>query len=310
MATQGEQAMGDTRRLVRVRGFTLIELLVVIAIIGVLVALIMPAVQMAREAASRTQCLNNLHQLGIAAQGYHNDFGSFPAGWYCLEGDSACSAYGPTQMMWNGLTGLFMKMEYSNNFNEININLATNDVSNVTAVRRTLNGWTCPSNRRVNPVANNTSTGVATTPVAPYGFSDYRGNMAAGYDMTCQSQNFTGDPSCSFWNNGLAFKNSAVTLNDVTDGTSTTCLIGETLTGTWAQGTDCCVRTTVDRNINRPIVVNGTNSYTYWMSKHPGIVNFAMCDGSTRTIKQTINKITLIKIMTRNGGETMSSDEM
>jgi prepilin-type N-terminal cleavage/methylation domain-containing protein len=288
-------------------GFTLIELLVVIAIIGVLVALIMPAVQMAREAASKTQCLNNLHQLAIAAQGYHNDFGCFPAGWYCLEGDQACSAYGPTQMMWNGLTGLFLKMEYTNNFNELNIYMATNDVSNVTAVRRNLNGWTCPSNKRANLNTVNSTTGV-TTAVSPYGPSDYRGNMAAGYVPNCSSPQT--DPTCSFWDNGITFKNSAVSLNDVSDGTSTTCLIGETLTGTWAQGSDCCVRTTIDRTINSPIQINGKNSYTYWMSRHPGIVNFAMCDGSTRTVKQSINKQTLIKMMTRNGGETMSSDEM
>jgi prepilin-type N-terminal cleavage/methylation domain-containing protein len=288
-------------------GFTLIELLVVIAIIGVLVALIMPAVQMAREAASKTQCLNNLHQLGIAAQGYHNDFGTFPAGWYCLEGDPSCSPYGPNAMMWNGLTGLFLKMEYTNNLNELNINLATNDVSNKTAVRRNLNGFTCPSNKRANLNTINPSTGV-TTAVNPYGPSDYRGNMAAGYVFGCA--NPLTDPTCSFWDNGITFKNSAVSLNDVTDGSSTTCLIGETLQGTWAQATDCCVRTTIDRTINQPIKVNGANSYTYWISKHPGIVNFAMCDGSTRTVKQTINKNTLIKMMTRNAGETLSSDEM
>src|SRR3954463_5813618 len=65
-------------------GFTLIELLVVIAIIGVLVALIMPAVQSAREAANRTKCQNNLRQLAIAAQEYHDSFNSFPSGWYCM----------------------------------------------------------------------------------------------------------------------------------------------------------------------------------------------------------------------------------
>ena len=292
-------------------GFTLIELLVVIAIIGVLVALIMPAVQMAREAASKTQCLNNLHQLGIAAQGYHNDFGTFPAGWYCLEGDASCSAYGPTQvpnpLMWNGLTGLFLKMEYTNNFNEININLAANDVSNKTAVRRTLNGFICPSNKRANLNTVDAKSG-STTAVSPYGVSDYRGNMAAGYVAGCA--NPLTDLTCSFWDNGITFKNSAVSLNDVTDGTSTTCLIGETLQGSWALANDCCVRTTVDRNINQPIVSGGKNSYTYWISRHPGIVNFAMCDGSTRTVKQTINKNTLIKMMTRNGAETLSSDEM
>ncbi len=302
--------MGDTRRGVRVRGFTLIELLVVIAIIGVLVALIMPAVQMAREAANRTQCLNNLHQLGIAAQGYHNDFGCFPAGWYCLSGvDPNCIYNQPIQQQWNGLTGLFLKMEYVNNFNEINFSLATNDVSNSTAVYRTLNALLCPSARLQVPMQVN-SQGVAT-PVAAWGFSNYSANWAGGYNMSCQSQNFVGDPLCSYWDNGTTFMNSAVSINDITDGTSTTCLIGETLNinGYWPAATSCCVRTTIDRTINQPVKVNGNNYYIYWMSKHPGIVNFAMCDGSTRTIKATINKNTLVKLMTRNGGETLSSNE-
>ena len=64
------------------RGFTLIELLVVIAIIAVLIALLLPAVQAAREAARRAQCVNNLKQLGLAAQNYHDINGAFPAGSY------------------------------------------------------------------------------------------------------------------------------------------------------------------------------------------------------------------------------------
>src|SRR5262245_47465033 len=95
-------------------GFTLIELLVVIAIIGVLVALIMQAVQAARESANRAKCINNLKQLALAAQEYHDSFLTFPAGWYCtppiydqnsmlVSGDPNCVKYAAQPYMLNGL---------------------------------------------------------------------------------------------------------------------------------------------------------------------------------------------------------------
>ena len=300
-------------------GFTLIELLVVIAIIGVLVALIMPAVQSAREAANRTQCINNLKQLGLAGQEYHDSYGTFPAGWYCDQiNDTNCIGTLAQSYMWNGLTGLFLKLEQGNLYNSVNFTMPTNDISNITGVRMTMNLFVCPSNRRAVTTASTNTTNT----VAKLGPSDYRGNMASGFvpgitptytgnttDAT-NTVDSSGNPVLGIFDNGLTYMDSGVSIADVTDGTSNTVMIGETLTGTWAEANSCCVRTTVDRTINRPIQISGQYYYTYWMSKHPGCVNFLKCDGSVSTVTNQINKLVLVKMMTRNGGEALSSDQI
>jgi prepilin-type N-terminal cleavage/methylation domain-containing protein len=305
-------------------GFTLIELLVVIAIIGVLVALLLPAVQAAREAANRSQCQNNLKQLGLAAQGYHDTYSTFPGGWYCtppaydpaapdtpIGGDvTGCATVGtPYQpYQWSGMMGLFTRLEQENLFNEINLYYAPNNAVNSTAVRRTLTGLVCPSNRR----PETTTQAGSTQRMGP---SDYRGNMAGGMVFPDPSGPCpTLDPrnvNCLIFDNGMTYQNSSVGIADVTDGTTNTCLFGETIdpNGVWAPATSCCVRTNNDRTINRPIVSGGRNYYTYWSSKHPGTVNFVNCDGSIRSVTATINKVVLNKLMTRNGGETISADE-
>jgi prepilin-type N-terminal cleavage/methylation domain-containing protein/prepilin-type processing-associated H-X9-DG protein len=313
--------------------FTLIELLVVIAIIGVLVALIMPAVQSAREAANRAKCQNNLRQLCIASQEYHDAFASFPSGWYCaapvydannnlVSGDPNCaSTMTPyTSYMWNGMTSLFIKIEQNNLWNEINFNLYTTDPSNATSIRRTIDIFVCPSNRRAAAV----NSGTGTTAASLLGPSDYRANMAAGFipapNSNCSSLTpvsaAAANPFCLMYDNGVMYQNSTTNIADITDGTSTTVIFGESIwpIGVWSQATSCCVRTNVDRTINQPIPlnVNGTitNYWVYWGSKHPNQVNFAYCDGTVRPVTVQINKLTLNKLMTRAGGETISSDEI
>ncbi len=173
-------------------------------------------------------------------------------------------------------------------------------------MRRTLDIFVCPSNRRPTTT---TQTGSSQQ----LGPSDYRGNMAGGMilpavNTNCPTQDPT-NPYCCFYDNGITYQNSSVNMADITDGSSNTLLIGETLTGTWASATSCCVRTNTDRTINQPINIQGVNYYVYWMSKHPSQVNFVNCDGSVRPVTQTINKLVLNKLATRNGGEAISADE-
>lgn len=309
-------------------GFTLIELLVVIAIIGVLVALIMPAVQAAREAANRAKCQNNLKQLGLAGQEYHDTFLSLPSGWFCNEpqGDSASGVTGGNPLclpwaaqpdMWNGLTtGLLLKLEQTNLWNEINFNLPPTMVDNTTSTRRTLEAFVCPSNRKANAVGASTSSSFKLGP------SDYRGNSAADGNPACTdavtlpTDPFASTTPCTMFDNGVTYRNSVVSMADITDGTTQTMFIGEVIypTNSWSDGTSSCVRTLLGRTINKPITVNvnGANKtyWSYWASKHPGIVNFARCDGSVGSVTAQINKQVLVKLMTRAGGESISAEEV
>jgi prepilin-type N-terminal cleavage/methylation domain-containing protein/prepilin-type processing-associated H-X9-DG protein len=315
--------------------FTLIELLVVIAIIAVLVALIMPAVQSAREAANRAKCQNNLKQLGLASQEYHDAFGSFPAGWYCQPatydangnftgGDQNCGTLpqGLPQFqnyMWSGLIGLFLKMEQTNLYNEINFGVYYSQTvqgptapDNATSIRRTIDGYVCPSNRRPQTI----STGTGATTTSLLGPSDYRGSQASGWIPPTGDNGCSNLPpfsnTCVVYDNGVMYQNSTTTMADITDGSSTTILLGESIwpSGIWSQAPSAVVRTNIDRTINQPVPQNGVLYWTYWGSKHPSTVNFGFCDGSTRPVTTQINKIVLNKLVTRAGAETISADEI
>lgn len=223
----------------RARGFTLVELLVVLAIIGILVALILPAVQAAREAARSLHCKNNLRQIGVALQLYHDALGTFPAGYlYDGSGSSASAGGGGSggatgvrrwdamppgagagpgishRPGWGWAALILPYIEQGNLADQIDYVTAIEDPSHAQARVVRLSHLVCPSdvNTGVFTVLSNQND-----PLADAHTNSYAACFGA-YGLL----NLTPDDG-----NGLFQRNSRHATSDITDGTSHTLAIGE-----------------------------------------------------------------------------------
>src|SRR5262249_3176606 len=151
------------------KGFTLIELLVVIAIIGVLVALLLPAVQQAREAARRTQGKNNLKQNGLALHNYHDSFNLLPSGWVGGHG-GGLNIYGANG--WGWASKILPQIDQSPLFNTLNFNLPVADASQLVQRTARIPDFRCPTD--IGP-DQWTITDSSNVDLAPLATSNYAG---------------------------------------------------------------------------------------------------------------------------------------
>ncbi|MFM7319871.1 MAG: DUF1559 domain-containing protein [Isosphaeraceae bacterium] len=322
--------LSESQGAYKIRAFTLIELLVVIAIIAVLISLLLPAVQSAREAARKAQCLNNMKQIGLGLHNYHEIHNTFPPGYVSFfrrdSGDEGTAEddIGPG---WGWASQILPQLEQRTIHNAINFSLTMTYAANETAQLSRISSFLCPSDFTTNkvPVRDESNS----TTIYTVGTSNYIGVYGVGEIGEAPGRG-----------NGTFFRNSRVGINQMTDGSSNTFVVGErshnlsyaTWTGraiggwlfttaSFEGGTNkfdpepeesfCMILGPIElsehdgmmRTPNYP----AAHVEDYW-SRHPGGVNFLFGDGSVRFIKNTINEHIYAALATRNGGEVISAD--
>ena len=265
-------------------GFTLVELLVVISIIGILIALLLPAVQAAREAARRGQCQNNLKQYGLALHNYHATHGMFPMGsvpnrWWTAQSMLLPYLEGGT---------IYKLVNYSYNgdcFQAANAQPPAQDPGNyILAVDK------CPDDPNANKIWH-------TNPGFGYhGCTEYLGVMGTS-------------PTA---NDGVFLYGRFVSVDDIKDGTSNTIVMGErgisddvywgwTYCG-FGDGTGNGDNLCTTQKGLAPGLPDGNHLYHYW-SYHPGVAMFLWGDGAVRGLNYNINFSTFQAMSTRAGNE-------
>ena len=326
--------------------FTLVELLVVIAIIGVLIALLLPAVQKVREAANRMRCSNNLKQIGVAIHNYHDTYNVLPSGHIeqCPPGTSGTSEDGCTY--WSGWSIQILPFLEQGNlyatYNNSSPNYEEGYPQNEAFSHQPVAVYNCPSDPRAGQL-------LAPDTVAPFGNANPTPHlefMASSYKAmsgrmdTYQTYNYAGywyevqltrerqpEGMGAFHGDGYSglFPSR---LSDVTDGTSSTLFVGERHTKSqlgrgpfWASSFNFYntgasqplfpQALLPDYNECTSLVGSANANYCKcgWGSLHAGgLINFVFGDGSVHAISPTISMQVFVDLSTIAGGEVVPGD--
>ncbi len=309
----------------RRRGFTLIELLVVIAIIAILIGLLLPAVQKVRDAAARTKCSNNLHQIALACHAYHDANGAFPR-----AGDPTQSAPSPTngtnnnsELSWH--VYLLPQLEQNALFSQFStaVGAYTDSKKNNPHGLVRINAYQCPASPDISKSGINDFAPAEKVgndyPYVPhyYGITGPVGknpSTGADYGTVAGTANTSGNDKASVASDGMFQVLTSIRFKDVTDGTSGTLLVGEMAWNdikngnryrTWLRGNDAYWTACGTRNVAKQI--NDLGIYPYMNmamgSQHTNGAHFAFADGSIKYLNNSIPLPTLLSLASRNGGE-------
>jgi prepilin-type N-terminal cleavage/methylation domain-containing protein len=285
------------------RGFTLIELLVVIAIISILIALLLPAVQQAREAARKVQCRNNLKQIGLALHNYHDTNNVFPPGWI----GATAGAHDVEGV--NGFGWCVQMLPYIDQgalYNLFNSSVSILDPVHDQARITRVSVFRCPSDTGLDTweIEEEANPGVVITTLAT---ANYVGSFGTTELEECEPGG-SGLTNGQCLGNGSLFHNGKVLLRDYLDGTSNTFICGERVStagySTWVgvvpEGEEAFARIlgVADHTPNHePIHLDD------FSSQHSGGAFFVMGDGAVRFVSENIDLTLYQGLFTLRGGE-------
>ncbi len=323
--------------------FTLVELLVVIAIIGILIALLLPAVQAAREAARRMSCTNNMKQLGLATHNFHDSHKKFPVGWPRETCDDYPSI--PSSLFrWSVLASITPYIEQYAIYDSLNMEIPLFGhggntsiygygvhTDNQEAVAQMVDPFLCPSDK-------------ARVIEEGFGPTNYKWCRGSGHNLGSNSDA-----------DGVFTLETKIRFADITDGTTNTAMFSESTLGPGAESgvTEPSGQLTED-NAGEVVVIVASSldesacsvlgttaamnrggrwadswvcytSYDHWLppnsevpdcgwrshvwhaarSRHPGGANVTLCDGSVRFVSETVDRATWQALGSRNGGEVL-----
>jgi len=320
-----------------IRGFTLVELLVVIAIIGILVALLLPAIQAAREAARRSQCINNLKQLGIAFQNYHDVHKHLPMGAYsCCQGtwQPAILPFIEEQQLADMYTILpATEQTYGDDYRYDNENLTrTPPIRNYEVTQKRIATLTCPSDE---PQVASSVPGGGQQAKEGTTFHNYVANFGTTNHtglISLLGVDFLGAPFIGQDENYNIRQNLATKFKQITDGLSKTMMVSETVQGKegdlrgltwwgWAAGFETMVAPNASdsdllqkaeyckNNVgnNPPCgTATGPKIWNGARSRHRGGVNVVMCDASVQFVVDDVDLSVWRAASTTKGSEVYS----
>ena len=313
----------------RHHGFTLVELLVVIAIIGTLIALLLPAIQASRESGRRISCGNNLHQIGLALQSFHEAHGCFPVG-TALVGypDGTNPTVVPAALLNTGpyrpgaFAMILPHLDQDALYQSLRMDLAMDQDVNVARGQTLISTYLCPSSNHVYGLQKAPHSQPLADPTMQFAVIDYNGLNGA-------TRLFTAAPGASqLQDHGGFAERQQLQIANFVDGTSQTIDVVETVNfgrGVWIHGRphynqaasainalagyNNAPNSVYPDGSNLPVTNRGPGKGIggTWgiSSSHPGGANTLFVDGAVHFLTNALSAETLTALITRDGGEVL-----